>query len=261
MALTKREFAGAFGIGLPALSLFGRKSLAADPENTISLSLDWLPLGNHTPFYLAAEKGWFDRAGLDVKITQGSGSNTTVQTVNAGQFDVGYAALSSMAFGRDKGLPLVSIAAFFRKGDMALIVPVESPIKTPADLKGKKLIATGGSFEAPFLDAFLAKGNLTRRQVELLNISTSTRVPMYIKGEADGLFASPIGSLVVLDEGRPSRAVLFADFGLNIPSFGMFATGAMLKKKGPAIRSLTSIVAGSGHTSLPGIRKRGFRHC
>jgi NitT/TauT family transport system substrate-binding protein len=244
MALTRRRFSATIGLGLGMLPACGYRALA-DDANTLAVTLEWLPLGNHSIFYLAAEKGWYKRAGLEVSISQGTGSNIAVQQVNAGQFDVGYAALSSMAFGRSKGMPLVSTCGLFRKGDMALIVPIESPIKSPADLKGKKLIATGGSFEAPFIDAFLAKGGLTRDQVELLNISTSTRMPMYIKGEVDGLFASPIGSLVMVEQSRPSRPVLFADFGLNIPSFGMFSTEAALKKKAAAIRAFNSIIAGT----------------
>jgi NitT/TauT family transport system substrate-binding protein len=245
MSLTRRELAVTIGLGLSMPSAFSPVALAVSEENTLAVTLEWLPIGTHSPFYLAADRGWYKRASLDVTISQGSGSNISVQQVNAGQFDVGYASLSAMAFGRGKGMPLVSTCGLFRKSDMALIVPVNSPIKSPSDLKGKKIIATAGSFEAPFIDAFLAKGGLTRDQVELLNISTSTRMPMYIKGEVDGLFASPIGSLVLVEDSQPSRPILFADFGLNVPSFGMFATEAKLQKKDSAIRAFNSIIAGS----------------
>src|SRR6266571_1979276 len=88
-----------------SLSLSGQAVLAADEAHTLSVRLDWLATGYQAPFFLAAEKGWFKKAGLDVTIQQGNGSATTVQLVGTGQFDVGHAALSNMAFGRSKGMP------------------------------------------------------------------------------------------------------------------------------------------------------------
>ena len=46
--------------------------------------LDWSPHGMHAPFFLAAEKGWFKEAGLDVTFQDGRGSASTVNLVGAG---------------------------------------------------------------------------------------------------------------------------------------------------------------------------------
>ena len=88
---------------------------------------------------------------------------------------------SAMAFARSKGMPVISIAGFFRKGDLGLLVPVDSPIKEPKDIKGKRLVYTAGSMEAPFLDAFFNKAGVTRdpqvlRVVFLRVIKRSERV-------------------------------------------------------------------------------------
>lgn len=218
---------------------------AADSANTLSVRLDWVPWGDQAPIFLAAERGWFKKAGLDVTIADGNGSSTTVQLVGAGQFDVGHAALSNMAFARSKGLPVIAIAGFFRKGDLGLLVPKDSPIHGPKDLAGKRLAYTAGSLEAPFLDAFLAAGGLTRDKLQLLNVEASSKIATYLTGNVDGVFSSAPFVLPLVEAKRPSRAVLFSDHGLNLPSFGLLTTEAKLKEKGPALKKFASIVAGT----------------
>ncbi|HLI11433.1 MAG TPA: ABC transporter substrate-binding protein [Alphaproteobacteria bacterium] len=213
--------------------------------NALSLRLDWVPWGVQAPIFLAAEKGWFKKAGIDVEIVDGNGSAITVQRVAAHQFDVGLAALSTMAFARGKGLPVISIAGFFRKGDIGLLVPRNSPVESPKDLAGKRIAYTAGSLEAPFIDAFLAAGGLKRNQVQLLNVDAGAKVATYLSGNVGGVFSSAPFALPLVEAKRPSRAMLFSDAGLNLPSFGLFTTTSELREKGPALKRLASIVAGS----------------
>src|SRR5579859_329402 len=91
MSLSRRKFTGLLGGTAAAALLTGRPVKAADSAHTITVRMDWLPSGYQTPFFLAQEKGWYQKAGLDVKIDQGNGSATTVQLVGAGQYDAGLA--------------------------------------------------------------------------------------------------------------------------------------------------------------------------
>lgn len=231
---------------------FGAPAIAADDAHTLTVRLDWLPSGYHAPMWLAVDRGWFKKTGIDLTISDGNGSATTAQLVGSGQFDVGWAALSNVAFAHSKGMPVISVAGLFRKGDLALLVPQDSPINGPSDLKGKKLITTPGSLEAPFLDAFFAKGGLTRADLELLNVDASAKVSTYINGAGDGVFTSTAYTLPIVDLKRPTRPLLFADLGLNVPGFGIFTTQSVLQKKGDAIRKFASIVCGAWAYVLKG---------
>ncbi len=232
---------------LPVIALLGASPgpARADDANTLSLRLEWIPWGYHLHIFLAAEKGWFKQAGLDVTITDGNGSATTVQLVGAGQFDVGQASLANMAFARGKGMPLIAIADFWRKGDLGLFVPKESSIHGPKDLAGKTIVYSAGSLEAPFMDPFLAAGGLKRDQVNLLNVDAAAKLTPYVKGDADGIVTSEPFVLPLVQEKRPTRALMFADFGLAMPSSGLFVREDVLKKKGPALRKFASILAGA----------------
>ena len=218
---------------------------AADDAHTVKVRLSWITSGYQAPFYLAAEKGWYKKAGLDVSIEPGTGSVTTIQLVNGGKYDAGEANLSNMVLARRQGMAVTSIAGFFRTGDVCITVPQDSAIHGPGDLKGKKIIFTAGSFEGPFIDSFLAAGGLKRDQVEFVNMDVNARNPIYGDGRADGMFGSPVGSLIIINKLRPSRAILFADWGLNLPGFGIVVSEAGLKAKPEAMGAFASAVAGA----------------
>jgi NitT/TauT family transport system substrate-binding protein len=243
-------------LAVVALGVFAQPA-RADDANTLSVRLDWLPTGYQSPLWLAVDKGWFKAAGLDVAISDGNGSATTVQLVNSGQYDVGHAALSNMALGRSKGMKLVSIAGFFRKGDIALIVPKDSPIAGPKDLKGKRIIYTASSLETPFLDPFFAAGGLKRDDLELINVDATAKVAQYLTTNVDGIIsAGP--TLALVQDKRPSRLVLFADSGLNLPSFGLVASETAIAKKPAALRKFASIIAGAWTYILKGHEDEGI---
>jgi NitT/TauT family transport system substrate-binding protein len=232
---------------------------AAAQTEKLKVRLDWTPWGSHAPIHLASQKGWFKQHGLDVEIEDGNGSVTTVQLIGTGgNFDVGHASLAPMMIARDKGLTVRAIANFVRKNDIGLLVP-RGTIKSPKELAGKKLIFTAGSLEAPFLDNFLASGGLKREQVELINVEASAKLPSYAANRGDGVFSSVPFVLPSVESNRPSDALLFSDYGLQFPSFGLIASEDKIKARGPALRRFASIVAGSWEYVLNGGEDEGVQ--
>lgn len=212
---------------------------AASAAEKLSLRLDWTPHGVHAPFFLAAQKGWFEKAGLDVSMEDGNGSVVAVQLVGVGQFDVGHASLSSVAIARGKGLPVISIAGIVRKSDMGVLIPAGSGWKTAKDLEGKKVAYNAGSLEGPFMDAFFGA---SRSKVELLNVDPVTKIGIYQSGEADAVVSTVPYVLPIVEAKRPSDSILFASTGLALPGFGLFTTEKKLKEKPDAIKRFTNVV-------------------
>src|SRR6185437_5066624 len=91
----------------------------------------------------------------------------------------------------------------------------------------------------------LAKGGLTRNDIQLLNVDANARISTFVNGQADAVFSTPVGTGVIINDMRPSRSIVLADFGLNTPGFGLFARDDMLKKKGDALRKFASVSAGA----------------
>jgi NitT/TauT family transport system substrate-binding protein len=212
--------------------------------DALKVRLDWTPWGNQAPMHFAAQKELFKKYGLDVTLDDGNGSVSTVQIVGNGEYDVGHASLAPMVIARSKGLPVKAFAGFVQRNDIGLLVPADSNIRSPADLKGKKIAFTAGSLEAPFIDRFLAAGKLTRNDVELLNVSAAAKAGTYVSGQADGAFSSVPFFLPVVSSKRSSTSLNFADYGLQFPSFGLFATEKTLQTKAAALRRFASVVSG-----------------
>jgi NitT/TauT family transport system substrate-binding protein len=232
--------------------LLGLVAGAATAQDKVSVRLDWTPWGIHAGIHLAAEKGWFRQNGIDPTVEDGNGSVTTVQLVGSGRFDVGNASLAPMMIARDKGLSVRAIANFARKNDIGLLVPRGSNMRTPKDLVGKTIVFTAGSLEAPFLDTFLAAGKVKREQVELLNVEAAAKIPTYAAGRADGVFSTVPFVLPAVEANRPSDAILFSDYGLQFPSFGLLSSEERIRDHGPAIRRFASVVAGAWEYILAG---------
>lgn len=230
----------------------------AAAQDKLSVRLDWTPWGAHAAIHLAAQKGWYKEAGLEPAIEDGNGSVTTVQLLGTGQFDVGHASLAPMMIARDKGLPVRAIATFARKSDIGLLVP-KGTVKSPKDLAGKKFIFTAGSLEAPFLDTFLAAGGLKREQVELLNVEAAAKATAYASGRGDGVFSTVPFFLPIIEVNRPSDAVLFSDYGLQFPSFGLLSSEDKIKGRGAALRRFASTVAGAWEYILAGHEDEAVR--
>jgi NitT/TauT family transport system substrate-binding protein len=224
----------------------------AGAQEKLAVRLDWTPWGSHAPIHLAMQKGWFKQHGLEPSVEDGNGSVTTVQLVGSGRFDVGHASLAPMMIARDKGLAVRAIANFARKNDIGLLVPRGGAMKVPRDLVGKKIVFTAGSLEAPFLDTFLAAGGVKREQVQLLNVEAAAKIPTYAAGRADGVFSTVPFVLPAVEANRASDAILFSDYGLQFPSFGLISSDDKIKERGAAIRRFASVVSGAWEYILNG---------
>src|SRR5258708_7113423 len=234
--LTRRR-ALALLAGAAAAPQLIRPARAADP---LSVRLDWSPHAMHCSFHLAVEQGWFKKADLDVRIEDGNGSTTTVQIVGGGGFDVGHAALAPMAIGRGAGLPVISVAGFLRTGDMGILVDSKLKVTKLEELQGKKIDYTAGSLDGPFVEPFFSLNRIPADKIQLLNVDASAKLSAYVSGAVDGIITSVPTYYVMLKTKRPVDAILFADYGLNLPGFGLVSRPDTLKPKGEPVRRLAT---------------------
>jgi NitT/TauT family transport system substrate-binding protein len=234
-------------------------SSVADATDTLRVRLDWSPWGDQVPFHLAVKKGWYAKQGLDVQLEDGNGSVSTVQIVGNGDYDLGHASLATMAIARSKGLQVKAVAGFIRQNDIGLMIGKDTGVNSPKDLKGKKLTFTAGSLETPFLDRFISAGGLTRDDLELTNVDAANKGTLYMSGRVDGAFSSAPFMQPIFDRQRPTKTIKFSDYGLEFPSFGLFATEATIAAKRDQIRKFASVTAGAWQYILDGHEAEGVQ--
>ncbi len=216
-------------------------AMPASAAESLLVRLDFSPWGMHGAMHLAKQKGWFKEQGLDVEIQDGTGTINTLQLLAAGRVDVGQVSVGTMAVAKENGLDLISIAGFARTGDLAVMLDEKLGVKSPQDLKGKKIVCFTTSPWAPFIEPYLQANGLKKGEVEIVMVAPSAMVSTYASGNADGFMSqAPFGQPMV-KKTRPASALLLADSGISFPSYGLVSTPAMLSSKRDAIKKLVQV--------------------
>jgi sulfonate transport system substrate-binding protein len=134
--------------------------------------LDW---ATYNPSSLVLQKfGWLEedlqKDGVGVKWVQSAGSNKANEFLSSGAGDFGSTAGGAALLARTNGVPLKTVYVFSKPEWTALVVPKDSPIKTVAELKGKKIAATRGTDPFFFLLRSLKEAGLSQSDVEIVNL-------------------------------------------------------------------------------------------
>ena len=216
-------------------------SASAQSREKLSVVLDFTPWGIHAAMHLAKQKGWFEQAGLDVDVQDGKGTLPGLQLVATGQVDIGAVQLGPMALAREKGLPLIAVAGFARRGDLAIIVAADSKLDKAQDLAGKKLVCFTGSPWVPFIDSFRRAAKMTEQQLAVTMVAPPAMVATYASGDADGFLSLAPFGVPLVAKSRPGKAILAESYGIHFPSYGLVANEATLKKRPAALRKLVKV--------------------
>ena len=116
-------------------------------------ALDKVRLGKAVPnsfAFSAAEVGSeakiFAQEGIELEVTAFRGDAQLQQGLTAGSLEVGLGSGPGLGF-RAKGARSVGVAAMYGPpANLALTLPLDTPVKTIADLKGKRIgVTTAGS--------------------------------------------------------------------------------------------------------------------
>lgn len=196
----------------------------------LTVQMAFYPQGPQAYLFLAKEKGWFQQAGLDVDILDGRGSNYSMQVVSSGHADIGEGQLAPVVTAREKGARVKVIAEWYKSDGPALIVPQDSGINTPADLKGKKVVLIASGPWPPILDAFLKHFGLTQQDVSLLYVDSTALFTTYATKRADAMLSVDL-AFTEANPLRPSRLMSAASYGVKLPGDGLFATQESIAKK------------------------------
>lgn len=162
------------GLGL------GRSTAAAAQINIFSGSSPVF-----APVFIADARGFFKEEKLDVSVrpfTSGAQATEGFRS-GAAQFLVaGDVPMLYLLPGGD----VVLLAQFSANQDMLLIMG-DKAMKSPADLKGKKIGLVRKSASEYLLHNYLKRGNLALEDVKLVNLAPFDQVPALVRGDVEAL--------------------------------------------------------------------------
>lgn len=188
-----------------ALSLAAAQGVAPlEPPQKVSVA--FVPIMKFATLYVAAERGLFEKYGLDVEISQVASGTEAIAFLSEGQIDVGgIAIVTSLWNGWQQGLELRIIAPGalepFENSPTKLMVRADlaDAVASVADLAGRTVAVAGGPGSGgEYLAAkALERGGLTIRDVNLVNVGNPDMPAAFEGGAIDaGILGSPYAAQV-----------------------------------------------------------------
>ena len=161
-------------LGSAVLALSLGAPAHAQTRDKVTLMLNWYVYGEHAPFFLGKEKGYFAQEGIDLQIQEGRGSAATIQAVGAGTVEFGYADIGVMMRATGRGAPLKTVGVMLQSTPAAVISPADRNIKTAKDLIGKTIAITPGDAVTPIWPLFLSKVGIEEKQFKTVRSEEHT---------------------------------------------------------------------------------------
>lgn len=161
----------------------------AQAADEVKVLLDWFVNPDHGPLVIAQEKGYFAEAGLDVEIIAPADPSAPPKLVAAGQADLAVSYQPQLHLQVSEGLPLARVGTLVATPLSCLLVLKDGPIKTPADLKGKKIGYSVAGVEEALLGTVLNTHGVKLDDVELINVNFSLS-PALMSGQVDAVIGA-----------------------------------------------------------------------
>jgi NitT/TauT family transport system substrate-binding protein len=210
-------------------------------ETPITVRLDFLVGGNHAPWYVASEKGFYAKRGLNVTIQPGTGSADTIRTIASGGADVGFANVSTAIVGRSRATPIVTVAQL---GYIAVTIlsREESDIKTLKDLERKSWAISPGQAQWFLLPALARINNLDFKSIKIEETAPPLQPAALVARKADFITMfrasnDEVAEMAAAKQGIRLRRFHMRDSGLDIYGSALIAKEEDIKRRPEMIRA------------------------
>jgi ABC-type nitrate/sulfonate/bicarbonate transport system substrate-binding protein len=210
-----------------------------------ALALDKVRLGKAVPnsFAFAAtevgiEAKIFEQEGIEIEVTSFRGDAQLQQALAAGSLDVGLGSGPALGF-RAKGAPAVGVAAMYGPpANLALVLPLDTPIKTVGDLKGKRIgVTTAGSLTDWLVRELSRQQGWGSEGIQILALGQmQARLAAIQRGELDGMVIEAATGYELEEAGKAKNFLLFGDIAKDFYTHVIFATDDMIEQRPELLR-------------------------
>ncbi|MFU8623345.1 ABC transporter substrate-binding protein [Raoultella ornithinolytica] len=197
-----------------AIALTALISGQAMANEKLTLVLDWYINPDHAPIMVAEQIGAFKAQGLDVKIVPPSDPALPPRLVAAGQADLAITYQPQVHFFADEGLPLVRVGTLINS-PLNTIIALDKRIKTPADLKGKKVGYSVSGIEQATLATMAQHDHIDPQSIKLINVNFQLTSAL-LAGQVDAVIGGyrNIEALELKLQGKDPQVMNVEDFGV-----------------------------------------------
>ncbi|MGI8779100.1 MAG: ABC transporter substrate-binding protein [Solirubrobacteraceae bacterium] len=150
----------------------------------LRLMLDYFPNADHAGIYAAQETGAYAKAGLDVTIMPPPDPSAPLKLLLAGKTDLAISYEPELLLAREEGAQLVAVGALVQKPLTSLMAVGKAGVRTPQDLRGKRVGTSGLPYQSAYLATILETAGIDPGSVKETNVGFNL-VPAMLSGKVD----------------------------------------------------------------------------
>ncbi len=220
-----------FGLVLLAILLLAAGTHADARELTYRLK--WLFNASVAGDIYAEDKGYFRKAGLQVKIKEGGPGKDAIKEIELGQTDFGVASADQVIRALEKGAEVVVLFQIFQINPLQWIYRETLPeITALSQLKGKSIGITFGGNDETIMNTLLAKGGIPKNDVQIYSVRFDFTPFLTKKVQIWPVYRNSQGVILkdrLRAEGENVRFFNPADFGVNFVANSVITSKKMIE--------------------------------
>ncbi len=236
-----RLIASLFAIALIAVAPLHAAAAEKGAMTPATVKLDFILGGKHAPWFVAAEKGFYAKRGLNVNIQAGTGSADTIKAVAAGLADFGYADLTTTIVARSRGSQVQAVAQL---GYVATTIlwRDDSPIKTLKDLEGKSFAISPGQAQWYLMPAFSRINNIDYKSIKIQETAPALQPAALVAKKVDFILMfrasnDEVAEMAAAKQGMKLKRVYLKDNGLDIYGSSLIVKEDDIKRRPDFVRA------------------------
>lgn len=216
------------------LTLFA-KLHSADELKKVSFMPQWTAQAQFAGYYMAQEKGFYKKRGLDVAIEHATPISGATDALKTGKADIVTLFLSTGIKNAASGMDIVEIAQISQKSALVLVTLKKGGIDSPRAMKNKKF----GIWQCDFQElpmAFMEKYDVNPKVIPI-----ATGINLFLWGGVDILTVMWYNEYhTLMMHGVNTfeiNSFFLSEHGLDIPEDGIFCNNKFLSENPGLCRS------------------------
>jgi NitT/TauT family transport system substrate-binding protein len=206
-----------------------------------TIRMDFIIGGKHAPWFVALEKGFYAKRGLNVTIQSSTGSADTVRTIGAGGADFGFADISTTIVARSRGTPIQTVAQFGYV-PATILWREDTNIKQLKDLEGKTYAISPGQAQWYLMPAYCRINKVNYKAIRIQETAAPLQPAALATKKADFIVMyrgsnDEIAELAARKVGVKLNRIFMKDTGLDIYGTGLVVKEADAKKRPEFVRA------------------------
>ena len=217
-------------------------SVPAFAQTKIDFILNWVPGGDHAPYYYAKKQGWYAKEGIDLNLEPGKGSALATQKVGAGANPVGLADMAGVLVAKGKGADMVAVYNVYANSPQGMYWLKSSGIKGVKDFPGKKIGNPAADGARVMWPALAKANNIDPKSVTWVNIDANAKLAA-LKAKSIDITTSfyNIHHVFQRELGDDMGFLAWRDIGLNPYGNSIIVNADFLKKNRAAVDKFVKV--------------------